>query len=143
VLSRSRVCASLPYEGLASAPGFYVKKLGLKKSSGSVSDCHMEFAAGDGTVIQLFESDSAKSEDTAATFEVADLAKVMAALRKKGVRFEEYDLPGIKTVDGVASMGGHRAAWVKDPGGNVLALHQCETKRPRGKARKGGSSRRS
>lgn len=138
MLSRSRVSATLPFEGLAAAPGFYVKKLGLKKTSGSAADCHMEFAAGDGTVIQLFESNSAKSEDTAATFEVADLAKEMAALRKKGVRFEEYDLPGIKTVDGVAAMGGHRAAWIKDPGGNVLALHQCETK----KARKGGSSRR-
>jgi hypothetical protein len=72
----------------------------------------------------VFESDSDKSDDTAATFEVADLAKEMQELRKRGVEFEEYDLPGIKTVDGVATMGKHKGAWIKDPGGNILGLHQ-------------------
>ena len=61
---------------------------------------------------------------SAATFEVKDLASEMAALRKKGVKFEEYDLPDIKTVRGVATMDGHKGAWFKDPGGNVLALHE-------------------
>ena len=61
---------------------------------------------------------------TGATFSVKDLAKEMEDLREKGVRFEEYDLPGIKTVDGVATMGEHKGAWFKDPSGNILALHQ-------------------
>jgi catechol 2,3-dioxygenase-like lactoylglutathione lyase family enzyme len=72
----------------------------------------------------LFESNAPKSNDTGATFEVANLARVMKALRAKGVEFEEYDLPGVKTVDGVAKMGPHAMAWVKDPDGNVLGLHQ-------------------
>ena len=126
MLSRSHVSATLPFDGLKSAAAFYEKKLGLKRTAGSVKDGWMEFAAGKGTVISVFESDSAKSDDTAATFDVADLEKEMAALRKKGVRFEEYDLPGIKTVDGVATMGRMKAAWFKDPGGNVIALHQGE-----------------
>ena len=49
----------------------------------------------------------------------------MTRLRKKGVVFEEYDLPGIKTVNGVAE-GMGRIAWVKDPAGNILALHEGE-----------------
>jgi catechol 2,3-dioxygenase-like lactoylglutathione lyase family enzyme len=110
--------------GLKSARDFYSKKLGLKLVSGSPKQGWLEFAAGKGSRIMLFESDSKKSNDTAATFEVPDLAKAMAALRKKGVEFEDYDLPEVKTVDGVATMGKHKGAWVKDPGGNILALHQ-------------------
>ena len=124
MLSKSRVCATLAYRGLKSAPAFYSKKLGLKLVAGSVKEGYLEFAAGKGSVIQVFESDSEKCGDTAATFEVKDLAREMAALRKKKVKFEEYDLPGIKTVRGVATMGEHKGAWIKDPGGNILGLHQ-------------------
>ena len=124
MLSTSPVCATLPFDGLKSAQGFYSKKLGLELLSGSVKEGYMEFRAGKGTVIELFESDSKKSEDTAATFLVSDLAKEMQTLRKRGVKFEEYNLPGVKTVKGVATMGEMRAAWMKDPGGNILALLQ-------------------
>ena len=124
MLSKSPVAATLPYRGLKTATGFYSKKLGLELLSGSVRDGYLEFGAGKGTVIQVFESGSKKSDDTAATFEVSDLAREMAALRTKRVVFEEYDLPGIKTVRGVATMGDHKAAWFKDPSGNVLCLHQ-------------------
>jgi catechol 2,3-dioxygenase-like lactoylglutathione lyase family enzyme len=134
MLSTARVSATLPFEGLARAEPFYVQTLGLKQVGGSVREGWMEFEAGDGTVLEVFESDSDKSDDTAATFEVTDLAAEMDALREKGVRFEEYDLPGIKTVKGVAKMGSHRSAWVKDPAGNVLALHQGGSPRPRGES---------
>jgi catechol 2,3-dioxygenase-like lactoylglutathione lyase family enzyme len=126
MLSDSPVAATLPFQGLEKAQEFYSEKLGLELLSGSVEEGYLEFGAGEGTVIQLFESDSEKSEDTAATFEVEDLAREMEELRKKGVRFEEYDLPDIKTVRGVATMGGHKGAWIKDPGGNVIGLHQRE-----------------
>src|SRR5688572_15953677 len=124
MLSKSPVFATLPFRGLKAAEDFYTKKIGLERTSGSIEDGYLEFKAGNGTVLQVFESDSKKSDDTCATFEVADLAKEMDELRKKGVKFEEYDLPGIKTVNGVATMGTMKAAWFKDPGGNVLGLHQ-------------------
>ena len=122
MLSKSPVAATLPFLGLKSALDFYTKKVGLEIASGSAEEGYLEFKAGNGTRLEVFESDSKKSDDTAATFEVDDLAKEMAELRKKGVKFEDYDLPGVKTVDGVANMGGHRAAWFKDPGGNVIAM---------------------
>jgi hypothetical protein len=126
MLSRTPVFATLPFRGLKAAPAFYAKKLGLKLLSGSVREGYLEYGAGQGTVIQLFESTSTKkSDNTAATFMVKDLAREMAALRKKRVVFEDYDLPGIKTVRGVATMGDMRAAWIKDPAGNVLALVQA------------------
>ncbi len=124
MLCSSQVSASLPYAGLKTARDFYTKKLGLELVSGSVKQGYLEFSAGEGTTLQLFESDSEKSDDTAATFEVKNLAREMEALRKKGVEFEEYDLPNVKTVDGVATMGKRKGAWIKDPGGNIIALHQ-------------------
>jgi catechol 2,3-dioxygenase-like lactoylglutathione lyase family enzyme len=131
MLSKLHVSPTLPFDGLKRAKPFYEKKLGLKLVSGSVKDGYLEYAAGGGTTIQLFESNSEKSEDTAATFEVQDLAKEMTALRKKGVVFEEYNLPHVKTVNGVAKMGEHVGAWIKDPGGNILALHQSAASRAR------------
>jgi catechol 2,3-dioxygenase-like lactoylglutathione lyase family enzyme len=124
MLSRSPVAATLPCRSLKAALTFYTKKLGLKLASGSVKDGYLELAAGSGTTLLLFESDSKKSEDTAATFEVVDLDKEMKALAKRGVKFVDYDLPGIKTINGVAIMGDHKGAWIKDPGGNILGLHQ-------------------
>ncbi len=124
MLSKSPVAATLPCRNLKAAKDFYSKKLGLELASGSIKHGYLKFAAGNGTSIELFESDSTKSEDTAATFEVADVAKTLAQLRKKGVVFESYDLPGIKTVDGVAAVGKQKAAWFKDPGGNIICLHQ-------------------
>ncbi len=125
MLSKVPVFATLPFRGLKAAPAFYSKKLGLKLVSGSVKQGYLEYGAGKGTVLQIFESTSKKkSDNTAATFMVKDLAREMAALRKKRLVFEEYDLPGIKTVRGVATMGEMKAAWIKDPAGNVLALLQ-------------------
>lgn len=126
MLSQSPVAATLPFRGLSAAREFYADKLGLRLLAGSVEDGFLEFEGGGGTKLQLFESTSdQKSDNTAATFEVDDLDQEMKALRKKGVEFEEYDLPGIKTEDGVASADGMgRMAWIKDPDGNVIALHE-------------------
>ena len=53
-----------------------------------------------------------------------DAEAAMADLRAKGVAFEEYDLPGLKTVNGMAELGGLKAAWFKDPEGNILSVVQ-------------------
>jgi len=128
MLSTAPVIATIPFRGLKSAQTFYSKKLGLKRESGSVKEGYLIYKAGKGSSLLLFESTSAKkSDNTAATFEVSNLAREMTTLRKKGLEFEEYDLPevGIKTVDGVAE-GMGRMAWLKDPDGNILALHESE-----------------
>jgi len=128
MLSKSPVAATLQCrrKNLKAVDGFYAKKLGLKRVAGSPKEGFLSYLAGKKTEILLFESDAPKSDDTRATFEVADLAREMATLRKRGVRFEEYDLPGVKTVHGVAQMGPHAMAWMKDPDGNVLGLYQRE-----------------
>ena len=56
------------------------------------------------------------------TFLVEDIKKEVSELRERGVAFEEYDFPGLKTVDGIAEIQGEKAAWFKDPDGNTLAI---------------------
>ena len=128
MLSKCPIAATLPFRGLDAAQEFYSERLGLERVSGSPEDGYLEYKAGEGTLLQLFESDSdRKSENTAATFEVTDLAHEMSMLRKRGVVFEEYDLPDIKTVNGIAQLDGMgKGAWFKDPDGNLIALHESE-----------------
>jgi catechol 2,3-dioxygenase-like lactoylglutathione lyase family enzyme len=125
MLARSRLAATFPVRDLKAAKRFYSDQLRLPLAAGSPKAGFLEYRAGGGTRLLVFRSRSGgKTGNTGATFSVANLDREMAALRARGVEFEEYDLPGCKTVDGVARMGGHRMAWVADPDGNLLALHE-------------------
>ena len=64
------------------------------------------------------------AQHTLTAFLVQDVEAAVADLRNKGVSFEEYDLPGLKTVNGIAELGGTRGAWFKDPEGNILSVVQ-------------------
>jgi hypothetical protein len=55
---------------------------------------------------------------------VRDVEATVADLRGKGVAFEDYDLPGVKKVNGIAELGDIREAWFKDPEGNILSVVQ-------------------
>ena len=66
-------------------------------------------------------------------FEVDDLDAVMDELRNRGVVFEKVDVPGLRTVDGIATVDGNypskgtgeRAAWFRDSEGNLLGIGQA------------------
>ena len=64
----------------------------------------------------------AGTRTTLAGFEVGSLEPVMASLKPRGIRFEDDDVPDLKTVDQVAWIGPERAAWFRDSEGNVLSL---------------------
>jgi len=65
-----------------------------------------------------------KAEHTAVSFEVDDVDAEVRELTRRGVRFEDYDYPGLKTVNKVCVLGSEKAAWFKDPEGNILCIHQ-------------------
>ena len=65
-----------------------------------------------------------KAEHTAISFRVPDIVASIAELQKAGVLFEDYDLPGFKTVDHVCVLGSEKAAWFKDTEGNYLCIHE-------------------
>ncbi len=98
--------------------GFNVRR--LSGTTGSQESALVEI--GDGGRLLLYPSTFRPGETTVAAIMVDDLDGCVSDLRGRGLRFEEYDLPGLKTVNGIAEDGELRTAWFKDPDGNTLAI---------------------
>lgn len=123
MLNTASITAVLPTTDLERAKSFYGKTLGLKAITPAMPGGAV-FEAGAGTRLFVYQRPPVKVEHTQAGFLVKDIDATMKELRSHGVKFEEYDLPGLKTVNGVVSDGKMRSAWFKDPDGNILALNQ-------------------
>jgi catechol 2,3-dioxygenase-like lactoylglutathione lyase family enzyme len=130
MLADSEVATRLPVKDLARARRFYSEKLGLEPTEERPGA--LLYRCGSGS-FALFESTGAAAgTHTQMAWEVADIEGTVAALRSRGVVFEEYDLPGLKTVNGIATIQGNypskgvgeRGAWFCDSEGNVLGLGQ-------------------
>ena len=100
----------------------FYENLGLTVTTVVSTGIFME--AGSGTIFALIErADAVAPSHTVAAFQVEDLSGALASLRARGVVLEEYDSPGLRTVDAIADMGSYRAAWLKDPDGNFIGIH--------------------
>ena len=82
------------------------------------------YRSGDSTISLYTTQFAGTAQHTLGAFMVRDVEATVADLRGKGVRFEDYDLPGLKTVNGIADLGGTQGAWFKDPEGNILSVVQ-------------------
>ena len=110
---------------LAVARQFYGGKLGLEVLL--ESDDFLTFrCGGDSRLVVTRSSTGTTDPQTKASWRVSDLAAEVAELRSRGVAVEEYDEPGMKTVDGIADVGFALAAWLVDPDGNSLGLLQLK-----------------
>ena len=107
---------------LDRARSFY-ENLGLTVSAEVSTGIFM--TAGAGTIYPLIHrADATPPSHTVAAFQVDDIQATVTGLRARGVVFEEYDSPGLTTVEGIADMGSYRAAWLKDPDGNFIGIHE-------------------
>jgi len=125
-LTHSTIAMMMPVTDVDRARTFYSESLGLDYTGTNDEGSALYALDGGSTLVLLPRPDSRPSESTAMSFEVDDLAAEINDLEQRGVVFEDYDLPDLKTVDHVAVMGGEKAAWFKDPDGNVLCLHQAD-----------------
>ena len=124
MLTKAPVTTMLPVKDLNRAREFYEKKLGLKPL-GARQDGKFLFAGGDGGSLALFpKPEGTKAEHTAVSFLVKDIAREIKELAARGVVFEDYDFPGLKTENHVCVLGSEKAAWFKDTEGNYLCLHE-------------------
>jgi catechol 2,3-dioxygenase-like lactoylglutathione lyase family enzyme len=125
MLENARITAIVPVSNVDDALEFYEGLLGLAlrvRRDDLPSHREAELGGADGNLL-LYESVGAgQSRHTVAGFRVDDLDEVVRVLRERGVVFEEYDLPELKTEGGIAEVGEVRAAWCKDPDGNILAI---------------------
>jgi catechol 2,3-dioxygenase-like lactoylglutathione lyase family enzyme len=132
-LEHGDVAARLPAQDLKRARAFYADKLGLTPVEERPGG--LRYRCGNGW-FSLFQSSGRPSgTHTQMAWEVDNLEAVVAELRRRGVVFEEYDLPGLKTVNGIAEVAGNypsrggvgeRAAWFRDSEGNVLGIGQAK-----------------
>ncbi len=123
MLQKSPMYAYIPVKDLKRARQFYEQKLGFKPQQeiggGVVYEC------GGGTACFMYPTPNAgTSKASQAFWQVDDVEREVAELKAKGVKFEEYDMPGLKTINGIATAGGAKTAWFKDVDGNILALVQ-------------------
>ncbi len=129
-LTKGDVATRLPAQDLNRARTFYAEKLGLEpveeRPGGLLYHC------GNGYFALFLSTGKPSGAHTQMAWTVLDLARTVAELRARGVVFEEYDSPGLKTVDGIATVAGNypskgtgeKAVWFKDSEGNLLGIGQ-------------------
>ncbi|MGV9304149.1 VOC family protein [Nonomuraea sp. NPDC003727] len=129
VLSRARVATRLPAQDLDRARRFYSERLGLEpvdeRPGGLLYRC-------EGAEFVVFQSTgSSPGTFTQMAWEVDDIEAAVSELRRRGVVFEEVDVPGFRTRDGIAEIDGNypskgargeRGAWFRDSEGNLLGV---------------------
>jgi catechol 2,3-dioxygenase-like lactoylglutathione lyase family enzyme len=114
----------LPISDADRAQKFYTDQLGLPYR-GTNPEGSLMYALSGGTQLMLLpRPDEKPLGSTAMSFEVGNLESEIADLEARGVTFEDYDMPGMKTEGHIATMGDEKAAWFLDPDGNVLCVHQ-------------------
>jgi predicted enzyme related to lactoylglutathione lyase len=123
MLMNAPIVPYIPVADVGRARKFYEGTLGLKLreeyGGGVIYEC------GKGSWVFMYPSPGAgTSKASAAFWAVDDVVAEVAELKARGVVFEEYDMPGLKTVNSIATGGGARTAWFKDSEGNILAISQ-------------------
>jgi catechol 2,3-dioxygenase-like lactoylglutathione lyase family enzyme len=118
MLKNSRAITTLPVTDFARARAFYRDKLGLTptKPDGDLFEC------GAGTMFVMSSMSAKPGGHTQMAFAVDDVRAEVDQLKARGVVFEEYDLPGLKTVDSIAERPDFRSAWFKDSEGNMISV---------------------
>jgi predicted enzyme related to lactoylglutathione lyase len=117
------VAAVLAAQDIERAKAFYSEKLGWEPSEQLGQDSVMYSLHG--TPVLLYQTGFAgTARNTVLAIEVEDLQAEMESLRSVGVTFEEYDMPGLTTTDGVVDLDGELAAWFTDSEGNIISLNQ-------------------
>ena len=121
MLQKSPLFAYIPVKDLARARQFDEDVVGLRPKEEKAGGVVYEF--GEHTACFMYPTPNAgTSKASQAFWQVDDVEREVVELKRRGVKFEEYDMPEMKTVNGIATAGGAKAAWFKDSEGNTMAL---------------------
>ncbi|MFE4470800.1 VOC family protein [Leifsonia sp. NPDC056824] len=127
MLTTTRISAVLSSTDLARSQEFYEQRVGLTLSPETIPN-HLVFESPDGSTVLVYGRPGGnKADHTQVRFWSKDIDSDVQELASRGVVFEEYDFPTLKTVGHIATTAGvGRSAWFKDPDGNILAVYQPE-----------------
>lgn len=122
MLRNAPIRAYIPASNIARARKFYEETVGLKAKE--------EYAGGvtyecGGTEVFMYPTSNAgTSKASQAFWQVPDVEAEVAELKARGVKFEEYNMPGMPMKNSIMTAGGAKTAWFKDTEGNILAVSQ-------------------
>jgi len=123
MLQGRQMLPTIPAGDLARARAWCAAKLGF--TTQDVAPEALLYESGGNRLFLLFSSTTAgTAQHQLAAFVVENLEAEVAQLRGRGVVFEEYDTPGLRTARGIAITPAGKAAWFKDSEGNVLTMTQ-------------------
>ena len=122
MLGSKDVMATVAVRDVKAAKKFYEGALGLKLVGDEQPEA-LVYQSGSSRILVYQSRYAGTNKATAATWVIEDgMERVVQALKAKGVTFEHYDMPGM-TREGDVHVGGNmKAAWFKDPDGNILAM---------------------
>lgn len=122
MLKTSPILAYIPVSNVSRARKFYEETVGLNPkeeyAGGVIYEC------GGAEAFLYPTTNAGTSKASQAFWRVADVEAEVAVLKARGVKFEEYDIPGVNMKNSIATGGGARTAWFKDTEGNILAISQ-------------------
>ena len=122
MLKDREAVATIPVKDLEAAKQFYGGTLGLTPT-GDEDPEYTAFRTGDSSILVYRSQYAGTNKATAVTWPVGDeVEDIVRTLKAKGVTFERYDMPGTIREGEVHVNGAHKAAWFKDPDGNIIGL---------------------
>ena len=121
MLADKDAVATVAVKDLKAAKKFYGDTLGLKPTPVPEPEV-LNYKSGDSTVLVYKSQFAGSNKATSVTWIVDDVEGTVRDLKAKGVSFEHYDFPGMTRKGDVHIAGKSKAAWFKDPDGNILAV---------------------
>lgn len=121
MLESARAVPTIAVADLDRARKFYEETLGFKALDETPAGIRFEMAGGSWIFVYPTEF-AGTNKATYMSFEVEDIEATVKEMKDAGITFEEYDFPGLKTVDSIAELEGEKGAWFKDLDGNILAI---------------------
>ena len=124
MLGTTKAFSGFSADDIAAAKRFYGETLGLDVTE---ENGMLQVTLGTGGAVLIYpKSDHEPATFTVLNFPVDDVESAVAGLKERGVRFEEYDFPEMKTdPDSIFRGGGPHIAWFTDPAGNILSVLQA------------------
>lgn len=115
--------ATVASSDLERSEKWYREKMGLEPDQKDKGGFWIKFNGE--SWLHVYKTGSAgTAKNTVAGITVENIESVIDSLRSRGVEFEDYDMPGLKTENGLATFENSKAAWFKDPDGNTFELSE-------------------
>ena len=126
MLGDKNVLTNIAVKDMGESKKFYGEVLGLKTVAEPTMGIMYSSGPRDGRIFVYPAPTAGTGQATVCSWEVDDIKAVVDELEKHKVKFERYEFPGAKHEGHVHVMGGMKAAWFRDPSGNILGLSEVQ-----------------